>query len=1357
MRWFRSHRNSVNWHKDVQATSNDEMAVILRGGTLNEAFPWAQLQRLTDAYIKSKEGKEFFTQAAQDARLTALVHGHPSKTIALAACAHRLSPEAVRHLLLADLHTTPHDGISASSLHAVLIARVANPLAVSDAESAWAHLLLPLAEQETNLTSGPFMLLLTTLTVPSNMLFARLLDELAYRACFQLGATLERYKMQNDWLRAHTSAEFLRAIHERLCDYTPESRTCTILDKVLPTWRIWAAWRPNLHRLHGWEALSTMQRVDLRDLLSLEGPDHRGKVGATDVRESSLGEAVAKSATSTNPQIQNRGLKINLHERSYETARRMLDSMLRSLDNACKLGYDAVELLIVLFIKGEISQRVLGIAEDVLAKNHPTLTRVVRDFFQQRDHSGSCYELEPLLLCLSCEDQSRLRVALLPYLTAGVLRCFGDRKTEYQNELEKGTAPAVRGAMLRVASLSATGLALLISHEDQLHHLGHLLQSTKWLQTGFGKDLKNFLNTWPSRREVVVLQDLRRVTMEKNMFNLSGQIQLFCLHRLVKPAYMDPQTKRTVSVLVAFWQATDDEDRRELGLRILETQEGVDLVHMHMNLTCLCRCSKDFVFRLNAILLAYNSNSAVERTKACVDMAHILALQSSNSEASQYDYILQRMIERADRFLFEVTMTTMKPVQWLRWIGDLATIFGARLHVPRAASRSSPSVLDPRLHSWVQGLHCHIAVFQQLEINFVSDPALQCLLSGHSDSEQVLKDILDLLEYHAGRQCMPLMLSVVAFLTKSGDNANEIFAALSSVSDASFTGVEACNRLLDFHQRITRSVTESFLAGWLDSAGLRREDKKAVKVTAALLGYIPEEHERMPAAFDTNPTRLDAVSHYLEDQLSELLAEARRLEGIRLALKAVNHDGTRALLASIGISDTSLAEDALALMPAKLVDFVEAVGEREIEMYFPFGDLKPFQKAAMGADNAQSLLVRLVLGDADLPAAFCMHLHEGKPAVEGHSHWIMLDDAFPPNVHFCYGEPSRVTYQLSRELFRHLQQADSSLEAIYTLIADTLKNLGCKCIVCGVAQGTKLHRTALCDVQQCLKTYREADLQVQLGCFRQEPMVLDLLLTSACAAASSNHNTHLLANCPIAYSNVVQTIECMPSVSQGSSFDTLFSGTRTQKDLFTWLAASYRGYLIAATSGQCKSCTHRVLLVELSRLTWMTVKIPSMPNIHQFLLASAHPAITRSFNAHVTPSSTPSILFHGTSLDRLHAILTSGLKVCSGTNLQRWGAVLGNGIYMAEEPSKAVGYCSGLPAAAAGGGWKNSQFTSVRILLACEYAGSQGGNTDGVYVITDPTALIVRYVFLLQQGALAPFARHIVPAIKGVCATLRAG
>lgn len=175
---------------------------------------------------------------------------------------------------------------------------------------------------------------------------------------------------------------------------------------------------------------------------------------------------------------------------------------------------------------------------------------------------------------------------------------------------------------------------------------------------------------------------------------------------------------------------------------------------------------------------------------------------------------------------------------------------------------------------------------------------------------------------------------------------------------------------------------------------------------------------------------------------------------MRLSLQAVDPDAVSRILTKLEIKAPSIIDDMLATLPTELLLTIEKVGQNEIEMQFPLSNLTALQREAMGAGDSQSLLVRLVIGNKDIPPGFCIHLSNTSQSGDDDQHtpWLVFkDDCFTstaPNAQFCRGRPSRGAYQLSRLLWRNLDEDGfKSLEDTYTVIASGLTEMARSCVI----------------------------------------------------------------------------------------------------------------------------------------------------------------------------------------------------------------------------------------------------------------------------------------------------------------------
>ncbi|KAK3168549.1 hypothetical protein OEA41_004997 [Lepraria neglecta] len=506
------------------------------------------------------------------------------------------------------------------------------------------------------------------------------------------------------------------------------------------------------------------------------------------------------------------------------------------------------------------------------------------------------------------------------------------------------------------------------------------------------------------------------------------------------------------------------------------------------------------------------------------------------------------------------------------------------------------------------------------------------------------------------------------------------------------------------------------------------------------------------------------------------------------------------LLRKLSIQTRSAAEETVRTLPPTLVKVIAKVGENELQLKFPLTTLTILQRLAirpaMGEDVVQNVVVHINLAKKDLVSGFYV-----RPAssFKDYSPWLMMTGEETPEGSFYIYTTVRYAFQLSLILWRHLREDFVSVASSYSLLASNLTHLARACMICGRGR-TPLLRSTVCQDSGCVKTFRKATHMVHLVGAWQSPTVVDLLLSMIHSTVWCSE-LDLLTDCPIDSGHaVLELLHEVPRIAdlrqhieesiRGSNAPCTLSKCLTRftsrpdsmADLLVWACNSYRGFLIPATDEYL---------------------IQGFPN-HQFLLANTTPELEKAFNLHVRRGETSDVLFHGTTFDRLHAIICQGLLVCSGTPLQRVGAYHGDGIYTADEPAYAWSFArkanvttrrrfppATVPFAPPAGmdgeawrldppaeppgeffskekarssRWKGSATRGLRVLLGCELVGEKPGwegthiITDparGTHIITDPTRLILRYVFFMRPDEDMPLAKDVRPAMQRAFASLR--
>lgn len=782
-----------------------------------------------------------------------------------------------------------------------------------------------------------------------------------------------------------------------------------------------------------------------------------------------------------------------------------------------------------------------------------------------------------------------------------------------------------------------------------------------------------------------------------------------------------------VESLLHLWRKTKDHDRRSLALVAAHPDGNPD---SHLRLKCIQQLSfidDGFVRILKFLIENSNTHSAGE---ACVSFARALTLEEDL--IATWRFPLRLMISEESESLEDWALQTLNVESWINWVDDLGKIFPDMIHT---VGEGCSLLLKSDVHRWALKLRSNLATVNRLENRegMRHSDALICMLRGGDVRLcHELERIIGFLNVACDEVKWDTFVALVARLNKDGKNAEAIRTAIFHVSMATRPGVEACLHVLESYEKVSLQVAETMLACWLNEEDMMDRDRLALEAVANVL--------EVDAEYPGEPTldSLEATHVHLDEQFQVLIAEAVRLEGLRIAFKNRDPNGTALILDEVGVEDSLPLDDILHNLPSDLIDVVERISEHEVELQLPLTKLTALQKQAIGSGAAQSLLVRFSPGSNGLPPNFCFHWDDEPKelAINGHSPCLAFPDS-EPEEHSCHGRPTPGVYQLSRSFSHYLiDNGFSSLQDTYKFLLFEMATFHTKCLVCAVPHAYNMRRPTVCPDPQCLKTYKKSHLDVRIADVRHDPAVADLLLTMIHASATFA-NTSLLPDCPVSDMTILRKIiNVLPSMTslQNANHIELDIGMAT--DILSWALTSYSGFLVSASAN---------------------LKIPSFPGTRQFLLANASPQLERDFDAKYQLYKNSRVVFHGTTIERMYAILSQGLKTLSGTTLQRHGQAYGKGIYVSTEPNTAWGYTQ------VGGGssrasWRNSSFAgNERVLLACEMTGDWTAASGNIFVVKEPACLIVRYVFMVEDRAGVPLSQHVVPALSSVFAGLRSG
>jgi hypothetical protein len=1302
-------RQSASWHRSITQTAAEHhpITITTEASTPNPNFPWLKLQEHTDEYVKKKKR---LTPEQIEARLVEFIRVHADRMdVAIAACGRRLRSETLKGLLLSDFNVAPGKELSMSTyLQAIVAANRVNPLSVSDLEAQRANSMIAAAITGAE-APGNYLHELVKIViagVPPTFLIYTHLRKSALKTCTDFAVQVQSLRNAGQLRKAHAAVSWLANISDLTFQAAPENLGPEqFLDIAFPSWRCWATWKPNEERLALWERFSDEECVALKGLLTLEGPDFVGK-------HNTMGnEIVAGGRIASSSPVHVGG--ILLEPQLAADMERTIYRLLVSIDAAAGSGPGDTRLLIHQCASKTITDISLQILEGIRAAGDPSISSLLLATYGAGNEPRSTRMAAAMriLPLLNHDQRQTLRDLLFPHLVTLITNGIKDMQAILTAQLE--THKVVDNTEIK---LQAFGTGLL---------------NNVWILPFLDWSLLTLLGEWPTKAEIVTLHKLR-ISVEtgstRYMLSLSKRINRFCKSRLIEHGVIDKAEERLIEALISLWDEPPNYDLRSVALYLTQLP-GLDS-------KIVCRCLSLLPMLQPAFLsalLPITQNFDQQVHISCIHLAKLLAPipYSSSDPTHSWRFVLHDILKTGDVRIVHNCLRELDAVGWVEYLSHLRVACGgidSRGHLP--------PMLNLTLLAWGQRLESYKEVLTSLEkVLFGHRHIVRSLL--YVDEEAEVDHLEDLLEsfkkaekiHNAAKK--PVMVTIIKLLTH--ENVTATSKVLSLVLASSKDGIDACIRVLELHHaRSTKLVAEALLAAWTKSSGMGQLDQSMLKALAEMLGINIASETGTPTA------SLEAAADYLDAQFAELFAEAQRLEGLRAAYKRVDPEGISKLLSHLKIEDPSPMDDLIALLPSSLVGVVEMVDDEAIEMQFPL-KFTPLQRIATGVGNAQSLILRLAFTDYPKQPGFCIHLdNEKTPRAKSrnpvvHVPWEASMHSIIPAQHPCFGRPNRTTYQLTRVLSRHLHSGFRSLEEIHKLITTAIEDLNTTCLVCGTPKATQLRRAGTCQLV-CSNLFLGANLEVRLADIRNDPPAMDLLLTMVHYAAASR-KLELLPGCPFPNTlAVANALGQVPNLSKLTNVDDLPTavqklGSATEK-LLSWTALAYGGFLVSATG---------------------KMRIPGWPaNTRQFLMANANPTLEAAFRQQVGSLPTR-VLWHGTSLERLFAITTEGLKICSNTSLQANGAASGPGIYTADSPQTSWSYSPASTVA----NWSGSSISKVRVLLGLEAAGPAVGG--GVHVVTNVNSLMVRYVFLVPSGASVPGPTVMVPAMLSVYNSLRAG
>ena len=1307
-----------NWQKRIEAVT-DGRKLFTNNYDIDPSFPLDEVRNITTQYIVGK--KERAVRGVNDDRLIKLIIRCERVGVGFVACTHLLSQQAIRTLVVRDFVHLRKDVY----LSLLLLAHHGNPNAVDELEYIRAKgLLLAFSQESSALVDGLYMRLLVELSittpVPETSLIHATLQTALISICPMISHHLRGKLYVQDWEECWKLMSWTSHLREPGQHFPVNClNPIEILDQNLSQWRMWAAWQP----LRRWTSTSMQKwkknRLDFATLLALDGPDEKSPPMANNCERLLTGNITIENGPVA---VFDRGnLRLCLCESSEDEARQRMRRlheyvslmMCRDTRNDGFLG----SLLLkrdVTVDEQELLQAVAEAKNDKLTSDLLELRICQMDVPAQRNLSAA------LIRDLDLDGRKDVKESALgKYAVSTLTTIILQHQLEYKNAL---------------AGKSAMGLPICeIRLQTSMSHLQGLCEGRDWVSQHMEKSICDLVLNAPRLSAYQAIQQLRNDLSSlkgKPAISISAKLEKYLQHLFLTRGCVDAEDVLIFEALLQFWSAERSLPTQALAL-ILADGKGKFRAHCISNLQSLTNAQ---AMILLDVMKNWSGNTEAQ-DHVCVELTEFLATKASDGERQTdgivpvWKPVLYRMLKARGAALIGNLQGTLKSLSYVKFMQNVQTIFGDKIvwNV-----RLSPPIMNPSLYGWVNRLALYSSVLARLDSNDRTS-MIPCLLAG--SDPWYLEGILCHLHAIEDTRLLSPFVSRVCYaiaerLTIS--NTAYIYDLVCSVTQISFEGIAACARILDLMPSL--DLASTMLSIWLQEPSWSDIDRSVLKDVALLLGVQVIE--------SLSDTSLSAFAEYIETRYQGLLAEAKRLDYMRMDLKSRDHDGVVELLNEMTIENTSSMEDAFARLPVALLNVMEKVDDDQIEILFPLHDLTALQRAALGVGDAQNLILRLYVGDS-CQTKFCIHLDNEASlnSSEIHSQWTVFKTTRAPEDQICHGIITPVTYQLARVLTRYLVNGFKDLLSVHTLVTTSLKTMASSCIVCGKLHGVALRRATICDTLECSIVFARSPVEIRLSAIRQDPLAIDMLIRMIHSAIQSGHH-NLLSDCPLdkdACLEVMRRLPSMEKLAKSKYFSVTIRNLPAGKaDRFlTWVCCSFKGFL-ATASGK--------------------LRIPSLPpGTLQFVLANASPIKELGFHTDFNDNTQLSkVVFHGTSLDRLYPILHQGLKIMSGTALQAYGAASGAGIYLADEPSTSWIYTN--HASTTRANWSRSAIKSGRILLGCELTGTSTAGRSGIHVITKESSVMVRYIFVVPpETTVLPIANHLTSSMMSVFNSLRSG
>ncbi len=451
--------------------------------------------------------------------------------------------------------------------------------------------------------------------------------------------------------------------------------------------------------------------------------------------------------------------------------------------------------------------------------------------------------------------------------------------------------------------------------------------------------------------------------------------------------------------------------------------------------------------------------------------------------------------------------------EWFRWLSDLNIIFPTE--DPRFPL-SRIGFTGERLQWWSELSGKYYDAIHYVETMQRGRGDLKWLyLKEVANIEALLDSIQE------PQKLETAYLSVLSYFDPTPTATAKVCNCLAALKGVSSHGRLCFSTVLARHilpvDEWPNGATQALLLGWFRSNNFSDADRTAVKRLAVL----------MDIRLSVQPAGFQSAKAALLADYGELIAQARRLEATRVALRVHDEKRTESILARLKMDNSrGLVDPAI---PDALVDEVECIGEQEYEICLPLTGIRDHDRRIRGIqENARFLVVRVSYKSQP---GFCLHLSSDYIADARHDYCCYSPGQDVAPFPSCLARLNPFTYLLTQSLRRLFTCGSTTLTSIHEHASAVVRSPAAQCLVCVSSFGGQIWRPTVCSSDACRQELSRAPLEVRLHNLLDDPPVLDFLLCCLHAAAQDT-TLDLLPDCPIEKTLLTEVINSFPPTEQ---------------------------------------------------------------------------------------------------------------------------------------------------------------------------------------------------------------------------------